>query len=446
MASRGTFLRLASRSAPGLAGSCVVAALACSRSATSSLDADDSGATSAAASATSVLVVAPSAAAPPPPPASASASAPPRPTPAALVSVDGSASSCRVLRGPIELPVRGPATLVARANTIDAVLDDAGRPQVASFAAGPFVPPSSSPPPRELADASTPVVPRAPRVPCAVADEVAFCPDPTGAVHRAQLTGDGDRIVASARTGTRVAASAFAGTHTALAYLASRKTSEGWVSEAWLTVDDDLPVRLSEDGSGATAVDLAPSGARGASLLALSVDARTALTALHARPVTYDHGAHLGEDVVLFVGGPGDRRTAAVLALATEGPSWALLPIARDTEEFGLATVRIDVPPHVDEPVVWSMYPNGLDPASVASAVASGHTWVARIRPQDAAVHAARVLELGDVSPEGVFAPRAVLPTGEAPADLSVALDGHGALWLAWVDADGSWLERLVCR
>jgi hypothetical protein len=342
--------------------------------------------------------------------------------------------------------VRGPATLVTRTGSIDVVLNDTGRPQLASFAAGPFVAPSPSPPPRELADASTPIVPRAPRVPCAVADEFAFCPDPTGAVHRARLTGGEDRIVASARMGTRVAASALAGAHTALAYLASRKTSEGWVSEAWLTVDDDLPVRLSEDGSGATAVDLASSGARGTSLLALSVDARTALTALHARPVTYDHGAHLAEDVVLFVGGPGDRRTAAVLALATEGPSWALLPIARDTEEFGLAMVRVDDPPLVDEPVVWSMYPNGLDPASVASAVAGARTWVARIRPEDASVRASRVLEIGDVSLEGAFTPRAVIPTADTPADLGLELDGHGALWLAWVDADGSWLERLVCR
>ena len=251
-----------------------------------------------------------------------------------------------------------------------------------------------------------------------VVGEVAFCPDPTGAVHRARLTGEDDKIVASGRIGTRVAASALAGAHTALAYLASRKTSEGWVSEAWLAVDDDLPVRISEDGSGATAVDLA---SRGASLLALTVDARTALTAMHARPVAYEHAARLGEDVVVFVGGPGDRRTAAYTRASAEpdrpGPC---LPIAKDTEEFGLATVRVDDPPRVDEPVAWSMYPNGLDPAAIASAGAGGHTWVARVRPEAAAPGASHVLELGDLAADGTFAPRAVVPTADTPSDVSL--------------------------
>jgi hypothetical protein len=286
-------------------------------------------------------------------------------------------------------------------------------------------------------------VPRPPRVPCAVAGDVAFCPDPTGAVHRARVTGEDDRVVASSRPGSRVAAAAFAGAHAALAYLASRQTSEGWVSEAWLAIDDDLPVRLSEDGSGATAVDLA---SRGASLLALTIDARTALTAMHARSVAFEHPARLGEDAVLFVGGPGDPRTAATLAVSTAGPAWALLPIAKDIVDFGLATVRIDDPPRVDEPVVWSMYPNGLDPAPIASASGAGRTWVVRVRPGAAAPGAPQILEDGDLGADGAFAPRAVLPTADAPGDVSLALDSHAALWVAWMDSSGSWLERLACR
>jgi hypothetical protein len=419
----------------------VLAAVACTRSAPATLDPGEAGAPSAAAR----TVASPAASTPPV--VAPSVTALPPPAPALPLSVDGSASSCRPVRGPIELPVRAPAALVPRGAAIDVVLDDEGRPRVASFAAGPVAPSasssSSSSPARESADGSAPIVPRAPRVPCAVVGEVAFCPDPTGAVHRARLTGEDDKIVANSRTGTRVAAAAFAGAHAALAYLASRKTSEGWVSEAWLAVDDDLPVRISEDGSGATAVDLA---SRGASLLALTVDARTALTAMHARPVAYEHAALLGEDVVLFVGGPGDRRTAGTLALSPVGPSWALLPIAKDTEEFGLATVRVDDPPRVDEPVIWSMYPNGLDPAAIASAGAGGHTWVARVRPEAAAPGASHVLEVGDLTADGVFAPRAVVPTADTPSDVSLVLDGHGALWLGWVDAAGSWLERLICR
>ena len=60
------------------------------------------------------------------------------------------------------------------------------------------------------------------------------------------------------------------------------------------------------------------------------------------------------------------------LAVAPDGPSWSLLPIAKDVGSFGLAIVRLDEPPRVDEPVVWSMYPNGLDPAPIAAASGGG--------------------------------------------------------------------------
>jgi hypothetical protein len=361
------------------------------------------------------------------------------PRPVAARSEDASASFCRIVRGPIELPVRGPAVLVPRGDRIDAVLDENGRPRVASFVVGP-VSSTSGPLAREVIDGGSA---SAFKIPCAVAGDAAFCPDRAGAIHRTTLTGEGDRVVASSRTGTRVAAGLVGGAHVLLAYLASRKTSEGWVSEAWGEVDDDPPQRLSEDGSGATAVDVAP---RGQELIALTIDARAALTAMHARSVGYERGLRLGEDSVLFVGGPGDRQTAAVLALPQTGPGWALLPIAKDVSEFGLALVRLDDPPRVDEPVVWSMYPNGLDPASIAATMGNGRRWVARVRPRDATPAAARDLELGEVTPEGTFTPRQVVTTADSPGEIGLALDARGVLWLSWLDASGSWIERLACR
>jgi len=350
------------------------------------------------------------------------------------------------VQGPVALPIRGPATLIARADRLDAVLDDDGRPRVVPFRTTSGSSAGSLAAAHDPVDVGPPPEPgRSGRslTPCAVAGEIAFCPDRTGGIHRASLSGEGDRIVASGRIGTRVAAALLAGGHAALAYLASRQTSEGWVSEAWLEVDDEVPLRLSEDGSGATAVELAR---RGASLLALSIDARAALTAMHARLVGYDHGARLGEDQVVFVGGPGDRRTAASLVLPETGPGWALLPIARDMAEFGLAVVRLDDPPRVDEPVVWSMYPNGLDPAPVAASADGHRTWVARVRPEAAAPGAARVLELCEGTQEGTLTPRQVVPTAASPSDVSLAFGARAELWLSWVDASGSWIERLACR
>ena len=321
-------------------------------------------------------------------------------------------------------------------------MNDDGKPHISSFSTTsvPAASASTTPVARESADGGT-----APgyAVACALAADRVFCADRTGAVHRTTREGGGDRLVASSRTGSRITAAPLAGSHTALGYLASRQTSEGWVSEAWLAVDDEAPVRLSEDGSGATSLVLAP---RKTSVVALAVDARAALTALHVRPVTFEGHALLGEDAVVFVGGPGDHRTAGALALPPSGPGWALLPIARDIGSFGMALVRLDEPVHVDEPVVWSMYPNGLDPAPVASATEAGTTWVARVRPLGAEVGSVRVLEMGHVTPEGAFAARDVVASSSKMTDVALAPDAHGALWVAWVDAAGSWLERVSCR
>jgi hypothetical protein len=355
-------------------------------------------------------------------------------------TVDGGVG-CRLLRGPIELPLKAPAALVARGDNLDAVLDGDGKPRVVSFQVTPVPPPGSAAPVAEPASGG---VGTGYAVPCAFAGDYVFCADRTGAVHRAARDGSGDRVVGSSRVGSRISAASLGGTHAVLGYLASRQTSEGWVSEAWGVVDDASPVRLSEDGSGATSLALSP---RGPGALAMYVDARAALTAMHARPVTFEGGvAHLGEDAVVFVGGPGDRRTSgALIAPASNDPAWALLPIAKDVGNFGLALVRLDDPPRVDEPVSWSMYENGLDPAPVAAATAGGHTWAARVVPRDATPGSARLLELGSIGNSGAFTPHEIVPTTGKPSDVSLAGDTHGALWLAWVDGAGSWMERLVC-
>jgi hypothetical protein len=348
------------------------------------------------------------------------------------------------VRGPIELPVRGAVGLVARGDEIACVQNEDGRPHVTRYPTPPIAPSPTAPPPSEPAGAG---VSAGLAVGCAWAGGRVFCPDRTGAVHRARPDGTDDRIVASSRTGSRVAGASLPPDRTLLAYLASRKTSEGWVSEAWLAVDDEPPEKLSEDGSGATSVTLAE---HTGGIVAVTVDARTALTAMHARTIAFDAardgGVHLGEDTVVFVGGPGDRRTGAALAVTPSGAGWSLLPIAKDVGTFGLAVVRIESPPRVEEPVTWSMYPNGLDPAPVAAASSGPHTWVARVLPQSAEVGATHLLQLGHVDGKGTFAALDRVATSGNVKDVALAVDGRGALWVGWLDASGAWLERLQCR
>jgi hypothetical protein len=354
-------------------------------------------------------------------------------------SADGGPTSCRIVRGPVELPLRGAVSLVVRDGIVDALLNEDGSPRTVAFPAGP-IPPAAAIAAREPV---TDEIHRALGVPCASTADWDFCPDRAGSVHRNVPTGGADRVVASSRAGTRIAVASLAGSHAVLGYLASRQTSEGWVSEAWAEVDDDPPARLSEDGSGATSVALA---AAGSALLALTVDARTALTAMHARPIRYERGLRFGEDVVAFVGGPGDPRTMAAVAGCHDGGLVGLLPISKDVGTFGLALVKLEDPPRVDEPVTWAMYPNGLDPAPVAAASGRARTWVARIRPHGSEPGSPRDLEVGELADAASLTSRAIVDTSGTPSDVAIAVDAAGALWVAWLDSTGSWLERLACR
>lgn len=357
--------------------------------------------------------------------------------------LDGSARACRTLLGPVKLPLRVPPSLEVRGDKVEVLLNEDGRPHTLSVSGGP---PASGAAPQGLETVEGSGAGGL-SVPCVSAGERVFCPDRSGGVHRVTRGQNDDRVVASSRPSSRIAATSFGSGHVALGYLASRQTSEGWVSEAWLAIDDERPQRVSEDGSGATSLALA---IRGSGLVVLMVDARTALTAMHARPVRYERALALGEDAVVFVGGPGDRRTRGAIAVPPGGgPAWAFLPIARDVGTFGLATVRVDEPPRVDEPVAWSIYPNGLDPAPIAAAWSTGReptVWVARVRPKAAEPSSPRVLELGSLDHDGAFVARDIEPTTGNPTDAALAMDAHGTLWLGWVDSAGSWLTRIVCR
>jgi hypothetical protein len=166
---------------------------------------------------------------------------------------------------------------------------------------------------------------------------------------------------------------------------------------------------------------------------------------MHAREIRYDHGLRLGEDVVTFVGGPGDPGSAAALALFPSSAAWALLPIARDISSFGLAIVKLDDPPQVDEPMLWSMYLDGLDPAPVATAVSGGRVWVARVTPRQPGPGAPKDLELGELTSDGVFSLKQVIARAEGATEVALLSDSRGALWVTWLDRSGSWIQRLSC-
>jgi hypothetical protein len=382
---------------------------------------------------------------PAPAPTRTAASPPPPP-----LDLDAGPLSCRALR-PAYVDPAFIAPVVLRINdrtpvpVAELIFNDSGIPRIVPV---PSEPGDASDSPAAAATGRT----KSSIPSCAAADGVLFCPDASGAVH--MWRGETGAIVAHARAGTDVAAAAIDG-HVVLAYLAERTTSEGLVREAWAVLDEGPPVRLSEEGSGATFVELARRGeaspaspragasAGGFPLLAMTIDARVAMTPAHARPLGIEGGKLvLGADAVVFVGGSAEPHNAGALATAKDGSAFELIAVADGASAFGMAAIRVDTPPHEDEPVVWSLYPNGLDPAPIAATHGAATMNVARVRPRTAEPKSTRVLELGELSREGTFAARCIIDEAAFIKDVEIEQDRQGALWVFYRDPRGSVLER----
>jgi hypothetical protein len=376
---------------------------------------------------------APSGSAPRPAPSAAGSSAA-----LAVHAYDAGTNACRLTYGPVRQAFVGEVALAATDTGILLVTHHDGVPTVT-----PVSPPDAATASLEngpMFDAGVPVVSSPP---CAIAASATFCMDAGGAIHRRPLLTEGrDVVVARARPGSIFAVQGVAAAHAVVAYLVERPTSEGRVSQAYAALDEGPPVALSEEGSGATHVALAT---RGSSLVALLIDGRTAMTPVHARPLSVSGGMlAAGEDAVVFVGGGAEANTRGALGVSSTGAAFGLVPIAGESG-FGLAAVRVDDPPRLDEPTTWSSYLNGLDPAPVAATIGSSPIRVARVRPLEARPDAPRGLELGKLDESGAFVSYGLVGSRGRVRSVSTVVDRAGALWLAFTDGAGTWLERRAC-
>jgi hypothetical protein len=346
--------------------------------------------------------------------------------------------------GPAEQPFRGPAALEIVGSTLRLIANDAGKPRVYPVGIGP-VPPKGLPPfvpPRP----STFVGMRWP--PCELAGPFAYCQAPGGPVLRSTL-GNADvpsetKTIGKSRSGTRIAAARLSAEHAVVAFLDSRQTTEGAMLHAFVAFDEHEPVRLSEDGAGATSVRFLP---RDGKPVAVYLDTRTAMVPVHARPVFAEGGdLKLGADAVLFVGGAPERGIDFSVASAGKN-AFAFVPMPRETVDFGMAALPIDDSPKDDVTAVWSLYPNGLDPAPIAAAPMRDGTgaWVARVRPRERMPGAKRVLELGRVDGSGAFSSYGEVAPGGSVTDLAMIEDSAGAVWILYGDSRVTWLERRLC-
>jgi hypothetical protein len=390
----------------------------------------------AAAAAASMSVTAPSASAALPT-ASASASGPvssaaPPPLPPPAPAGD----ACRLTRGPIQLSCTGPVTLVADVA--------GGDPRVVFNFDG--VPRAVPLPLTKLADGGKPErltlgdpAERAGWPACATAGGALFCVDRAGALHRSALEGGGSTVLAQARPGAPVAAATVAGAHVVYAFLADRRTTEGATTLAYAALDDAPPVVLSEDGSGATFVTLA---SRGDEALAMYIDARRVLTPVHARVLRAAGTLGLGPDAVVFVGSGTDGRTPGALAQGASGHALALLPLDKDDHAFGMVSIHVEEQPRDDATTTWSLYPTALERPAVVATQGQSPIRVLRTLPAAAEPRGKQVLELGELDAAGAWKALCPVAEGAAFGDLAILADRAGALWIAYTDAEGTWIEK----
>ncbi len=227
-------------------------------------------------------------------------------------------------------------------------------------------------------------------------------------------------------------------------------------------------VVLTEPANSALSVALSQHDGQ---LHAFSLEARTGLTALHARPVQVGDPPRPGADQVLWVGGSAQPLSELHLTQSAQG-LLGLLPLERDITHFGVLGLSLGEPPWREPSVTWMNYPNGLDPAPVTSARVCDEPVILLVRPSDAQPKAPQELVLLAANqlapgraPTGVAQPRgsSAAPTGasasvatEAPLvgqilvrsrafyDVSIAALQRGAL-VSYVADHRTWAMTLRC-
>jgi hypothetical protein len=178
-----------------------------------------------------------------------------------------------------------------------------------------------------------------------------------------------------------VAGKALAAIPNTVAYIV-RPDKEDSPLVAKLWVEGQEPQVLTAEGNSTHSVALVRTDD---GVLALSVQARMAMTPVHARRVRFPGGrALLGDDTVVWVGG-GIQPLTEMTVVPAETSLVGLIPHERSMSEFGIARLDIGFSPTMDTPTSWMLYPNGIDPAPVAAARLCGEPAFLYAQPETSA-------------------------------------------------------------
>jgi len=263
--------------------------------------------------------------------------------------------------------------------------------------------------------------------------------------------GSGTALVLAedARVGTRVAVPVGPSRHQqglpqVAAYIARPGDPEAPATAKLWVEGHATSFRLTEDVSSGHSVALAATP-RG--LQAIFLEARTGMSSVHLRAVSFSkkHEPSLGEDHIVWVGGPA-RPTTELFTLPSDEPIVrGFLTLERDITHFGLVAVDVPLAPRTEFPIDpdWRLYDNGIEPAPFALAEVCGRSVVALARPSSAVPHAVQELVVIDLDAEPHSAP-ALVARSRAFFDISLASLSGGAL-LGYVADHRTWARSIRC-
>ena len=275
----------------------------------------------------------------------------------------------------------------------------------------------------------------------AVLGNQAYWIEGTNLVRQSIGGGPRETLATDARAYTQVASPAESteASATMVAYVAVHpKDPQSLIARLW--VQGQGSQTLSPDGTTANTVALV---SQGSNWVALSLEGRTGMSPLHARPITLTAGGpKLGPDAIAWVAGSAQPMTM-VHGLSDTMNTWALVPIERDISRFGLARVKVGESQNPNPEVVWRNYPNGMDPAPMATGHACGKSVVLYARPSAATPHAPQELHLAAMTDAGL-GPSTLIGSSRGFWDVSLAPLDAGAL-IVYVADHRTWARRLRC-
>lgn len=198
---------------------------------------------------------------------------------------------------------------------------------------------------------------------------------------------------------------------------------------------------ISPDGSAATSVDIIVGEPHPRVVV---LEGRTGMSPVHVRTARVTaRRITLEPDEVVWIG-PGSHELTEIHAIDTRhGSAVALLPTAKSFHDFGLAQLELSKSGGEAPDPGWQIFPNGLDPAPVATAHLCGKEYILFARPSEEHPRSPQELHLSVLNGP---APKSgdLIARSRAFNDVSLAPLSRGAL-AVWTADRRTWAMRLTC-